>query len=288
MDDGDILAVDLRRLELLEQRDGLVDLVRRQLCRGVKTRAARDRRVRAVRADLVAVLHVRTGHDHVAHQLVLRRTSRRAQLLRRTQNDVVDRVQLQLVRHRHIRAVLRDGLRHRALAKLLPRRDHALGQRARILERIPLAPLHGLAAPGRQYLLAGKLRVDELRPRVFQQLGVVKRLHRSRHAAALRESGRLARIGVHVIAARVHQRTGVGKQLQIHLLMHIHSPFPPHRRIVSPRLALVLSSSLVCRDQCSGLSANAPPAPGVRPLSRGRRYPACMAAVSSSRARLAP
>lgn len=59
--------------------------------------------------DLVAVLHICARCGDIAHQLILRRTGGRAQLLRRTQNHVVNGVQLQLVGHGHIRAVLRDG-----------------------------------------------------------------------------------------------------------------------------------------------------------------------------------
>ena len=222
VDDGNVLAVDLRGLELFEQRHGLVDLVRCQLRGGVQTCAAGHGGMCAVRADLVAVLHICARCGDIAHQLILRRTGGRAQLLRRTQNHVVNGVQLQLVGHGHIRAVLRDGLRHSALAKLLARRNDTLGQRARVLKRVPLAPFHGLAASGRQRLLACKLRVDELRTRVFQQLRVVKRLHGRRHTAAIRERARLTGIRVHVIAAGVHQRTRVGKQLQIQFLLQIH------------------------------------------------------------------
>ena len=242
--------------------------------------------MRAVRADLVAVLHVRACCGDIAHQLILRRTGRRAQFLRRAQNHIVNGVQFQLIGHGHIGAVLGDRLRHSALAELLTRRDHTLGQRARVLKRVPLAPFHGLAAAGRQRLLAGKLRMNEFWPCVFQQFRVVKRLHGRRHAASFREGICLAGIRVHIIAAGIHQRTRVSKQLQIQFLFQIHKNFSfPHvtddaigkryQRLLragrSRRLARAFSSSLVCLDQCSGLSANAPKAAGAMPLSRGRR-----------------
>lgn len=76
-------------LELFEQRHGLVDLVRCQLRGGVQTCAAGHGGMCAVRADLVAVLHICARCGDIAHQLILRRTGGRAQLLRRTQNHVV-------------------------------------------------------------------------------------------------------------------------------------------------------------------------------------------------------
>ena len=214
MDDRDILAVDLPRLQLLQRRHGLVDLVRRQLRRQVEACAAGDCRMRAARCDLVAVLHVRARHDGIAHALVDGRTGGSAELFRCAQNDVIQRVQLQLVRNAHIRTDLLDAGRHAGLAHLLTGRDDAFGQLVCILQRVPLAPFHGLAVVARQRLLARKLRVHQLGPRVLEQLRVVERLHGRRERVVAAECGRLTGACVYVVAGRVDERTGVSKKLK--------------------------------------------------------------------------
>ena len=212
VDDGNVLAVDLRCLLLLERRHRLVYLRRRQTGGLVHRRAALHLRVLACGADLVAVLHVLARSQRVADELVLRGARRRAQLLGRAEDHVVDRVQLQLVGHRDVGAVLHDGARHARLAELLSRRDHALLQRRRIRQRVPLAPLDTLAAALRQRLLSGELRVDQIRPRVLQQLRVVVGLHRRREIVRRRERRLVSRVCVYVGIGRIDESTCVRRR----------------------------------------------------------------------------
>ena len=239
VDDGDVLAVDLRGLHLLQRRHGLVDLVRRQLCRQVEARAAGDCRVRAARCDLVAVLHVRSCHDRVAHALVDGRTGGSAEFFGRAQDDVIQRMQLQLIRDRHVQADLLDRAGRAGLAHLLAGRDDAFGQLLRVLQRVPLAPLDGLAVVARQRLTACQLRMHEVRPCVLEQLRVVERLHGRRERVVAAECGRLAGACVYVVAGRVDERTGVSKKLKSHLgIKHSFlSPFSGDHSFPSCRAA---------------------------------------------------
>ena len=214
VDDGDVLAVDLRSLHLLQRRHGLVDLVRRQLRRQVEACTAGDCRMRAARCDLVAVLHVRACHDRVAHALVDGRTRGSAELFGRAQDDVVQRMQLQLIRDRHIQADLLDRAGRAGLAHLLAGRDDAFGQLLRVLQRVPLAPLDGLSVVARQRLTACQLRMHEVRPCVLEQLRVVERLHGRRERVVAAECGRLTGACVYIVAGRVDERTGVSKKLK--------------------------------------------------------------------------
>ena len=214
MNDGNVLAVNFRGLEFFQQRHRLVDLVRRQLCGGVQPRAAGYGGMRAVRADLVAVLHVRACHDRVAHALVDGRTRGSAELFGRAQDDVVQRMQLQLIRDRHIQADLLDRAGRAGLAHLLAGRDDAFGQLLRVLQRVPLAPLDGLSVVARQRLTACQLRMHEVRPCVLEQLRVVERLHGRRERVVAAECGRLTGACVYIVAGRVDERTGVSKKLK--------------------------------------------------------------------------
>ena len=214
MDDRDILAVDLRSLHFLQRRHGLVDLVRRQLGRQVEARTASDFRMRAARCNLVAVLHIRACRGRVAHALIDGRAGGSAELFGRAEDDVVQRMQLELIGNRYIQANLLECAGHAGLSHLLAGRDDAFGQLLRIRQRVPLAPLHGLAMVARQRLTACQLRMHEVRPCVLEQLRVVERLHGQRERVVAAECGRLTGACVYVVAGRVDERTGVSKKLK--------------------------------------------------------------------------
>nr|DAE46362.1 MAG TPA: hypothetical protein [Caudoviricetes sp.] len=224
MDHGVILAVDGRHAVLLHLRDRLGDHVRRQV--GVAVSSARaaagahlgagGRRgdIRAGRAEVVAVEHVRVGQQRVADELFLRLCGARAHLLGRAEDHVVVGAQLQTVGDAGVRAVLVDAALELGHAELLARRDHAFGQLAGLLEGVPLAPLHGAAVVLRQRLLLAELGIKHLGAGVFEQLGVIKGLELRRKRVGAGEGGRRAGRGVDVVAGRVDQRARVREKLQ--------------------------------------------------------------------------
>ena len=229
VDDGNVLAVDRRGLELLQRRHGLVYLGRRQLGRGVHACAAVNGGVRARSADLVAVLHARARCQRVADELVLRGARRCAQLLGRAEDHVVNGVQLQLVGHSDVGTVLDDGACHARLAQLLARGNHALGQCRRVRKRVPLAPFDLLAPALRQRLLSGELRVNEVRTRIFQQLRVIVCLHQRRQVVGRCERGGRAVVSIYIVLRGVDQRTGVRCAATMHEFQKINfhlAPFP--------------------------------------------------------------
>ena len=139
-------------------------------------------------------------------------------------------MQLQLVGHSDVGTVLDDGACHARLAQLLARGNHALGQCRSVRKRVPLAPLNLLAAALRQRLLSGELRVNEVRTRVFQQLGVVVGLHHKRRQVVGRcERLRRAVVSVYIVLRGVDQRTGVRCAATMHEFQKINqniAPFP--------------------------------------------------------------
>ena len=229
MDDRDVLSVDRRGLELFQRGHGLVYLGRRQLGRGVHACSGRDGSVRARSADLVAVLYVRASREGVSHKLVLRGACRSAQLLGRTEDHVVDGVQLQLIGYRQIGAVLEDACRHARLSELLAGGNDALGQCRSVREGVELSPFDLLAAALRQRLLSGELRVNEVRARVFQQLRVIVGLHQRRQVVGRCELRFRSVVSVYIVLRGVDQRTGVRRVADLHDLkkfLQNLAPFP--------------------------------------------------------------
>ena len=175
-----------------------------------------------VLVDVVAVEHVRAHEQRVAYELLLSLCRRCAHLLGRAEDNVVICAQLQLVGYRCVSAVLVDSARHRSHAELLPGGYYALLELCRAVKGVPLAPLDAAVVVCRQRLTLCKLRVEHLRARVLQKLGVIERLELRAQGLAVGEARHLARAGIDVAARRVHDSARVRKNLQIKLkILHL-------------------------------------------------------------------
>ena len=234
-----VAAVDARGAVLLEDGDGLVDHGRGQHAqgRGAGLHLGAARRGAGHRAggegDVVAVEHVRAEQQRVADQLLLRLGGGGAHLLGRAEDHVVIGAQLELVGDGGVGAVLVDRAGHGGDAELLAGRDHALGQLRGALEGVPLAPLDlALVVPG-QGLALGKLRVEELAARVFQQLRVVEGLELGAQGVVVVKGGGRAGGGVDEVLGRVHKRARLGKVLEVE--MHRCSPFSRQKKLAPLR-----------------------------------------------------
>ena len=276
MDDADILAVEGRRVHLLQMRRGL----RHQLARQT-----------AVRRQIIAVLHLGLGTacaqlrcvDHliallnlVARHRVERQPHVRAVAVGDLQHHVVNGRQIQHIGHGRVVAVLRQLLRDVAHGDAAAIRGHALGQRRECLvERAELAPLHRLASAHGHPLRRRELVVYELGLRALEQLHPVIRLHlRAQIIACLR--------------VRLREQLQVIHMIDFHSFPLSSCPFSvrtAQNRIFSPpctRLRMSASSSLESFRGSGRETQLLPPR-----FSRTRRPPLAMLRAACPAARSA-
>ena len=178
MDDAHILAVEGRRVHLLQLGGGLghqlaghpapaVQLIAAHHCGGGAV-AVPSGRV----DDLIALLDLVAGHG------VQRQAHIGAVPVGDLQHHVIDGRQIQHIGHGGIVAVLRQLLGNVTDGDTAAVGGHTLGQRRqRLVEGAELTPLHGLAAAHGQALGGRELVVYQLGPRVLQQLHAVVGFH---------------------------------------------------------------------------------------------------------------
>ena len=229
VDHGVVAAVDAGDAVFLEDGDGLVDHRGGEHAHhragGLHLGAARGGGGDSAgsEGDVVAVEHVGAQQQGVADELLLGLGGGGAHLLGRAEDHVVVSAQLELIGDGGVGAVLIDRAGHGGDAELLPGGDHALGELGGALEGVPLAPLDLTLVVGGQGLALGKLCVEELGARVFEQLGVIESLELRAQGVVVVKRGGRAGTGVDKIGGTVNKRPGIGKVLQIHV--HRSSPF---------------------------------------------------------------
>ena len=193
---------------------------------------------------------------------------RSTHLLGGAHNDVIHRVKLQDIRHRHIEPVLGQGHLNGGQAELFADGDHALCQLVSIGQGVPLAPLDGVAVVRGEGLFLAQLCVDQIVTCIVQHDRVIKGLHGGRHpvGARLIKCGRRPRGRVYI------GRTGINQ-----ISCVCHGIVLLNQNVMrSPRLARSAIFWRSARDQFLGssLRETAPP-DGFRPFSDTLDAPAC-------------
>ena len=203
VDDAHILAVKGRRVHLLQLGRRLGHQLAGHAAVLVQRHAAGHVGLGAVAADLGRVDHLLALLDLVSGHRVQRQAHIAAVTVSDLQHHVVDGRQIQHIRHGGVVAVLRQLLGDVADGDAAAIGGHALGQGLeRLVKGAELAPLHRLAAAGRQTLGGRELVVYQLRLGVLQQLHTV--------------------VGLHF---RAQTARGLGIGLRKHLQIHLHIPF---------------------------------------------------------------